>query len=305
MKRIAVVLNPISGAGRGKRVWRQMEVTLKALFDEITLRITTNSQDIQVFTRELLLLKPDALLIIGGDGTLSHALNGMLENDQLLAPTTTLAYFNAGCGGDFARQFPKQEQRSFLSRLARQETRTIDVAKMHFPRENRDSYFLNIASVGVSNLVALYGQRRPWLKKLGGFLHYFIQGFLSLMHYQAVDVRLLCDGLPVIQSKPLLVSVCNGRFFGGRMHVAPMARVDDGLLDVVVIEDWPRWLRPFKMMSLYFGRHIYKAKVHYTEAKQVWLESNADHVMLEADGDLVGELPVQIRILPGILPLVL
>lgn len=305
MKRIAVVLNPIAGAGRARRVWRRMEMTLKVLFDEVTLRVTTNTQDVQVFTRELLQHKPDTLLIIGGDGTLSHAINGMLENDQLLAPDTCLAYFNAGCGGDFARQFPKQEQGAFLNRLARREARTLDVAKMHFPREHRDKYFLNIANVGVSNLVALYGQKRPWLKKLGGFLHYFIQGFLSLMHYQAVDLRLECDGLPAIESKPLLISVCNGRFFGGRMHVAPMARVDDGLLDVVLIEDWPRWLRPFKMMSLYFGRHIYKAKVHYTEAKRVSIESNTPHVMLEADGDLVGELPVQISILPAVLPLVL
>lgn len=305
MKHLAVVLNPIAGGGRSKRLWRQLQMMLGMLFEEITLRITTNSQDIRAFSRELLLLRPDALLIIGGDGTLSHALNGIFEHDQLVSPATTIAYFNAGCGGDFARQFPKQEQRVFLNRLMRREVRMLDIAKMHFPHENRELYFLNIASVGVSNLVALYGQKRPWLKKLGGFLHYFLQGFVALMHYKAVEVRVTCDGLPAIENKPLLVAVCNGRFFGGRMHVAPMARVDDGLLDVVVIEDWSRWLRPFKMMSLYFGRHIYKAKVHYTEAKEVSIESQTKHVMLEADGDLVGELPVQIRILPGVLPLVL
>ncbi|MGL6028217.1 MAG: diacylglycerol/lipid kinase family protein [Legionella sp.] len=89
---IAVIINPIAGGGQGTQVWRELKPGLNALFDKILFKISNRVNDLDAITRGFLKEHPDLLLVIGGDGTLSHVLNGLLQDDKLTHLKTKLAY---------------------------------------------------------------------------------------------------------------------------------------------------------------------------------------------------------------------
>ncbi|QRN03169.1 YegS/Rv2252/BmrU family lipid kinase [Legionella sp. MW5194] len=303
MKHIAVIINPIAGNGAGKKIWQALEPGLKALFEKITHRMSNVSDDISGLTRDLLSERPDYLVIIGGDGTLSQAINGIIVADQLPYPELKTAYFNCGCGGDFGRQFPSQHITEFLERLVHNQTISTNVGKITF--SDKISYFINIASCGVSADVVVSASKTPWLKRVGGGMYYFIHGFKTLLSLKPLDVRIAYDNHPAEEAKMSMIALCNGQFFGGRMHVAPMARLDDDLLDVVMFLDATPLRALLKFRKIYSGRHLRESKVHYRQAKTVLIETLGKPVPVEADGEMLGYLPARFELIPMQLQLII
>ncbi|KTD47106.1 transcriptional regulator [Legionella rubrilucens] len=303
MKHIAVIINPIAGNGAGKKIWQALEPGLKALFEKITHRMSNLSDDISGLTRDLLSERPDYLVIIGGDGTLSQAINGIIAEDQLLYPELKTAYFNCGCGGDFGRQFPPQHITEFLEHLVHNQAINTNVGKITFNDKIR--YFINIASCGVSAEVVVSASKTPWLKRVGGGIYYFIHGFKTLLSLKPVDVRIEYDDHPAEEARMSMIALCNGQFFGGRMHVAPMARLDDDLLDVVMFLDATPLRALLKFRKIYSGSHLREPKVHYRQAKTVLIETLGKPVPVEADGEVLGYLPARFELIPMQLQLII
>lgn len=295
--KIAVIVNPVSGGGRGRKVWQILSPALRALFDEVECRLSNKVDDLIQMTRSLLAGKPDYFLVIGGDGTLSHVLNGWVDKDRFLAPSMPLAYYNAGCGGDFARQFPEQHITDFLERLKNRTAHPVNIGKITFS-DDSVHYFINIASCGMSALVAAKTQQSKWLKKLGGGINYFVHSLSGLFRYESLPVSIQIDENPAFNCKMLMMAICNGQYFGGRMHVAPLAKVDDDLLDVVIFHDFTRLSAMFKLRKIYSGNHLLESKVHYVQAKKICIESRIDSpIFVEADGEGVGKIPVCFELL--------
>lgn len=304
-RRIAVVVNPISGRGQGEKIWRSMSAGLHALFDEVDYRMSNQVHDAKLLTQTLLEKKPNYLLVIGGDGTLSGAINGMIWADKLRAPKTLLAYFNAGSGGDYARQFSRQRVTEFLDRLQHHQSIQTNIGKIVFSDQSTH-YFINEASCGFSAYVAELTQKSTWLKRLGGRTNYFLQSLMGLMKYNKSKVRIHIDNYFSSEFNLLLMAVCNGRYFGGHMDVAPMAKVDDGLLDVVIFHDFNKFSSIFKLRKIYSGKHLLESNVHYLQAKKVSIEAVDTRMLsVEADGELAGQLPASFELLADSIRLIL
>ncbi|QDP72229.1 diacylglycerol kinase family lipid kinase [Legionella israelensis] len=296
-RKIAVVINPIAGKGKGRKIWQAMSAGLHALFDNVDYRMSNHVDDIKLLTQSLLEEKPDYLLVIGGDGTLSSALNGLISTDKWRVSKTLLAYFNAGSGGDYARQFPIQRVTEFLDRLKHHQQINTNVGKIVFANESVH-YFINVASCGFSAYVAQLTQKSTWLKKLGGRVNYFLHALMGLMKYSQTRVRVSIDNYFSREFNLLLMAVCNGQYFGGQMHVAPMAKVDDALLDVAIFHDFNKSSAVLKLRKIYSGKHILEPNVHYLQAKKVRIESlDSKPLFVEADGELVGQTPVSFELL--------
>lgn len=297
MRKIAIVINPISGGGRGRKIWRILQPGLNALFNDMVYRMSNRLDDLTSITRSLLAENPDYLLVIGGDGTLNHALNGMIFEDKLTNPNTKIAYFNAGCGGDFARLFPPQKITEFLDRLIHNESIVSNLGKITLG-EGKSHYFINIASCGLSGQVVLDTAKSTWFKKLGGPINYFVHSFLDLLTYRQSTVRIQLDDKPSFESSLLMMAVCNGQYFGGKMHVAPSAKIDDGVFDVVLFQDFSLFNAMIKLPKIYSGGHLLEANVHYAQAKKVSIEPiNQVIVEVEADGESIGPLPAVFELL--------
>lgn len=304
MSKIAVVINPISGGGRGRKIWRILQPGLNALFSDIVYRMSNRIDDLTSITRSLLEENPDYLLIIGGDGTLNHALNGMICEDKLSNPDTKFAYYNAGCGGDFARMFASQKITEFLDRLIHNQSIASNIGKITLGA-GKPHYFINIASCGLSGQVVLDTAKSTWFKKLGGPINYFAHSFLDLLSYKKSPVRIQIDDNPPFECPLLMMAVCNGQYFGGKMHVAPMAKIDDGLLDVVLFQDFSLLSAMVKLPKIYSGGHLLDSNVHYVQAKKIQIESaNQSIIEAEADGESIGPLPAVFELLKENLSLI-
>ncbi|MCC5792322.1 MAG: diacylglycerol kinase family lipid kinase [Legionellaceae bacterium] len=303
-KRIAVVINPMSGGGWGSKAWDVLRPGLQALFEVIDGRLSNRVEDLAKITEILLHTAPDYLLVIGGDGTLSQAINGFFHQDKPRSPNTRLAYFNSGSGGDFARLFPAQRVTEFLDRLIHDEYQWTNIGKICYADE-KVHYFINIASCGLSAYVAEQMPDSRWLKKLGGTVNYFMQGVLGLFRYRPIPVCIYLDEQEPFYAKLLLIAICNGQYFGGKMHVAPMAEIDDDVLDVVMCLNFSRFEALRKFHKLYSGRHLREKKVHYRQVKKIRISSPEQAVLpFEADGEMVGTLPADFSLLADKLPLI-
>ncbi|VEG90770.1 diacylglycerol/lipid kinase family protein [Legionella spiritensis] len=303
MSHIAVVINPVAGNGFGKRAWQILQPGLHAMFQKISSRMSNHADDIGIMTRDLLSAKPDYLLIVGGDGTLSQVVNSLFQDEKQLSPETRLAFFNCGCGGDFVRQFPAQKITEFLDRLAHNQYITTNIGQIRFG-DQRVKYFVNIASVGMSAQVVVNASKGGWLKKLGGSVFYFIHGLSALLRYKPGKVRIRCDNHPVETSDVWLIALCNGQYFGGNMHIAPLARIDDDMLDVVTVLNFNRIKVMFKFIKIYTGRHLLEKQVHYMQAREVTLDTDQTDIPVEADGEFLGYLPAAFTLIPGYLKLI-
>jgi YegS/Rv2252/BmrU family lipid kinase len=302
MNRIEVIINPTSGAGRGQKVWQVLKPGLQAIFDKVNYRLSTSKESLLDIATEIVMTRPDYLLAIGGDGSLSQTVNGVIKDDVLISPETQLALFNAGCGGDFMRQFQRQHVTDFLYRLKHKKVKKIDVGKISMTGKHH--YFINVASCGLSGVVARTSAKSQWLKRFGS-INYFIHAFMGLLRYASTDVTIQHDGHTPKKISMLLACICNGQYFGGKMNIAPQAKLDDGLLDVITFEDFSRIKAMFKLHKLYTGAHLKESNIHLVQAKSVKLSSRQQQkIFIEADGECVGCLPASFHLLTWQLPIV-
>src|SRR5438067_1508142 len=112
-------------------------------------------------------------------------------------------------------------------------------------------------------------------------------------------VRLTLDGRPPKDGKIYTVAVANGRYFGGGMKVAPEARLDDGLFDVVTLGDFGFGDLLFRGLDIYSGKHVTNPKVTVHRARRVEATpENGVEVLLDVDGEQPGRLPDTFELLP-------
>jgi diacylglycerol kinase (ATP) len=131
-----------------------------------------------------------------------------------------------------------------------------------------------------------------------GSHRYTIAMVRELLSFRPVTYRLKVDGVPQT-AEAMLVSVANGRSIGGGMKIVPQAEVDDGLLDLFVVDRMPRHrlLRVFP--RVFRGEHLSLPEVHITRVRTV--ELDAEGIVAYADGERVGPLPVEVSVAPAAL----
>ncbi len=298
----AAVVNPRSAGGATGRRWSGLARALESRVGDVTTRFTERPGHATVLTRELLERGFDRVIAVGGDGTINEVANGFLRDDQPVRPGASLAILPAGTGGDFRRTLGIAGIREALDVLARGSTRPIDVGRVSYDARDGSRatrYFVNVVSFGMGGEVA--ARSRNWLSPLGGRLAFLWATAVVFFQYQGKTVRLrLDDGAPE-EFTVMNVAVGNGRYHGGGMHVCPRASTDDGLLEVTVI-DRLGMIEMVRSLPVLYSENIYvHPKTRHRRARRVTAES-AEATSIEVDGEPLGQLPVEITVLPRRLP---
>jgi len=295
---IAVIINPAAGGGRGAVVWNTLKAKLNGRYDSVSTYFSTKEEPIRQLSARVIAKEPDLLLIIGGDGTINQVINGLIDSDKLCSPLTKLAIFNAGCGGDFLRQFSKTQGDDLLEKLASHSAQKVDVGKIEYGKHDCH-YFINIASFGLSAKVAKQSSDSRFFKRLGGSINYFIHALIGLMRHRNKKVLLSLNDKYRQECNLTFAAICNGQYFGGGMHIAPQAKVDDILFDVIVFKDFNFLSVIFKLPLVYFGKHVKLKNVEQYQARSIELfpKNNDYEVMIEADGECLGNLPAKVTLL--------
>jgi len=299
-------MNPASRNGATGNRFEAVASKLRSALGEVVVETTRGPRDAERIAREAAAGGAARIIVAGGDGTASEVVTGLLAAG--LGGRVELALLPLGTGGDLVRALGvPRDLDAAIAAIARGKIRALDAGSVRFQGDAgavRELFFLNVTSAGVSGLVTELVNDTP--KLLGGTVSFLVGTVRALVRFRPAAARLRVDGRTLHEGPLTLAAVANGRYFGGGMQIAPYARPDDGLFDVVWIEGRSKaWLLR-NLPKLYTGAHLRVAGVGSARGRVVELEpvGGATPLRIEIDGEPLGALPVRIEALPGALTLV-
>lgn len=307
MGEFLLIVNPRAAAGKAARERPQLESQLRHHGAEFHTRMTERAGHAADLAREALRGGAEGVAVVGGDGTMSEALQGFFdEAGQPISPGAWLGPLPCGTGGDFRKTaLPGVRDEDRVRRLMESSPRPLDVGWLEFVRDDGSPGacpFLNIASFGLGGLVDRLVNEGP--KWIGGRAAFMWGGLRASLRYDAQPIRLYVDDVFVAETKISNVAVANGQFFGGGMHIAPGARLDDGLFDVVVLPEASYAAQARALPALYRGTILRQPNVIHRRGASVFAEPVEESpVLLDVDGEAPGRLPATFSIRTGVVRL--
>ncbi len=240
----------------------------------------------------------ELVVAVGGDGTLSETVNGLVRAET----QTELATIPLGTGMDFVRTYEIPTRFDDAVRVALDGTaRTIDVGRVSY-REwsgaDGERYLANVGSVGMSAAVAR--RANGMSKAFGGKATFFYALVRVFLEWQNTNVTVALEDGTRREGRMHDVIVANGRWHGGAMLLAPTAKPDDGLFDVVVIGDITKRDFVTTAPKLYKGTYLSHPKVELLRSRTVSVDA-PERLPIELDGEQVGTTPARFEIVPAAL----
>lgn len=298
-----LIVNPRSGAGRTGRQFDQIARAVRAAVGDFECAFTRATGDGVRLAGDAVRAGGELVVAVGGDGTASEVIDGLtLARPREREPL--FGFIPRGTGGDLRRSLgmPADLDGAARSLGGRREV-VCDLGRLeHLDHAGvpRVRHFANVAGFGISGVVSAEVNRG--LKLGGGKLSFMIASARALLSWSDLPVRWRADGGPWQEGAVTALSVCNGRFFGGGMQVAPGARLDDGLFDVVVWAGVGLADFVLRKRKLYDGTHVDLPQTRVLRARTVEAEPVGDaRLLLDVDGESPGRLPARFSILPGAL----
>ena len=330
-----VIANPAARSGRTRGEIETIVAALQERIGAVDLALTERAGHATALAARAVAEHRALVVGVGGDGLLSEVVNGLLGPPDAPAPggapggvaapdgahdggaaaesLPVLGIVAAGTGGDFGRSLGiAPELEAYLAAIAAGRERLVDVGLARFTdRDGRpvQRYFINVLSAGIGGLVDRYTAAMP--AAVPGRAAYGLAtvGAVVACRRRRLACRAtLADGSPFERVlDTYAVVVANGHTFGGGMRVAPAARVDDGLLDVVLIETPTKLTMLRHFLSIYRGEHLTKPGVSAFACTHLELGLSTAAATapagtifpLDLDGDALGDVPLVIQVRPG------
>jgi diacylglycerol kinase (ATP) len=296
-----LIVNPRSAAGRTGRHFDRIARAVRGAIGDFECAFTECCGDGARLAREALRAGGKLVVAVGGDGTASEVVDGLTGFERPRDPDALFGFIPRGTGGDLRRTLGLPQDLEAAARaLASRNTIVCDLGRITYVGGDGAPairHFVNVAGFGVSGVVS--GGVNRTLKLGSGKLSFMLASARALIGWSDQRVRWRADEGPWREDAITALSVCNGRYFGGGMLVAPDARIDDGLFDVVVWSGLGLADFVTKKRMLYDGTHVRLANTRVLRARTVEAEPVGDApVLLDVDGEQPGRLPARIAILP-------
>ena len=284
---IGLVYNPVSGGGKGEELAKKVKTILESR-GTVRMYASEGVGDPAVKAEQAVRDGCEALVCLGGDGTLSEVVDAVVRGG------IPLYIVPSGTGNDFARvlQLPKDPIEALTAQL---EGTTVyaDCGRIN------GRCFINIAGSGfdvkvlekTEELKAVYPGEKAYRKALISILR----------SYQPVEAEISLDGGPFERHSLTIVEIANGQYFGGGMRVAPEANLFDGLFDVILIPKLPKFSLPFLLPLFLCALHVRLGIARRIQARQVVVRSRG--MTVNIDGRLEKMDEAGFEIVPGALRL--
>jgi len=296
-----VIVNPIAGAGRTAKKWPHIMGLLKST----GLRFEHDLTEAPGHARELAKLAAkkgfEMVVSVGGDGTINEVVNGLYDAGNIA--NIPLGIIGTGTGGDYIRTLGiSRTYNEACQCLTRTKKLVVDLGVIEYTSKGQTvkRLFVNFAGMGFDAEVVKATTQR--FKALGSTTSYLMALLTNFIFYENKGISLRVDG-EAADRKVCSVLMSNGKYGGGGMFVAPDADLADGLMDVLIIGDLSKPDLLWSLPRVYKGTHLTHPKVTVMRAKEVEIKSD-QLVTLQADGELLGEVPARFRALPAALNIV-
>ena len=299
-----VIVNPNAGNGKGRKDWDRISVLIKKANLPFTAKFTERKGHAIEITREAISAGFRKIVIVGGDGTLNEAVNGVVTNTVCAPTDITLASIPVGTGNDWGKMFGiSTDYEKAVRIVSDNKTLLHDVGIVSFYNgsEKFNRYFINIAGLGFESVVV----KKTNLQKdkgHGGKLIYFYNLLTSLLAYKNTKAEINIDG-EIIHADLFSLNVGNGRYCGGGMRQTPRAIPDDGLLDVTIINGMGKFEIIRNLKILYDGTILRHPKIDGYKCKNIKVSSESA-MLIEADGESLGQTPAEFNIIADAIKIV-
>lgn len=268
LQKILFILNPVSGNKRSRNTEQNISCVLKTNNDYCIVKTEHKCHATQIANN--LSGNYSTVVAIGGDGTVNEVAS-VLINRKI-----NFGIIPTGSGNGFARFFkiPADTEKA-ISIIKNNKIRVIDTIKVN------DSVSVNLTGIGFDAHIAhLFAK-----SKSRGFLSYFLLVLKNYSKYKPEEYTIKYDNQE-LKTKAFLISFANSTQFGNNAHIAPLAIIDDGYLDICILQKIPFYAAPVIALRL-FNKTIHKSKYYQTiRAKEIEI-LNPDRIQAHIDGEPV------------------
>lgn len=281
MKKIALVYNPVSGAGTFKK---RLDYYIDAFQrrDMLLIPYRTQKDNYKDFYDFLETASPDGVIAAGGDGTLSEVVNLMMARKNKLP----IGIIGSGTSNDFATYLRINENlENYFDAIYKGKTRLVDLGHVD------GKYFINVASAGILSSVA--HEVAPRLKNSLGKMAYYLKSLGEIPKFRSIPLHIEANGESYDEEVFLFV-VINSATVGSMKNVGANVKIDDGKLDFLAVKkcsvkDFMKLFRDLVRGKPITGK---KGAIHITGEK--FIISSIEDIKSDLDGEAGPDLPLEI-----------
>ncbi|HRA46717.1 MAG TPA: diacylglycerol kinase family lipid kinase [Thermomicrobiales bacterium] len=290
-----VILNPGAAGGQTMKLLPRIHGILKRVDATFAIYVTKEPGDAIGAARRFAEDGATRIIAVGGDGTVNEVVNGIYQSGKAAA----LGVVPVGHGTDLARtlKISGSIEQSVLHACERA-PRPVDLGLARWD-DGSERVFINIAGLGFDAIVAAKASKS---KLPGSNLPYLGSALSALIGYHNLGVTIVADG-ETITTKGVFVQIANAQYMGGGFHFAPMAEMDDGLLDLCIVGDFSKAELLRQIPGVYRGKHVGHPKFTHKRAASIRIEPDR-RADVQLDGEVLAPAPVTFTVLPGALQLV-
>lgn len=249
-------VNRTSGKGRSVEVWNEIEKILKEKNVQYQAVTTDTKEEALEILKELLCTKQaiQAIVALGGDGTIHSIMN------ELIGSSVPFSVIPTGSGNDYARaRGISKDYRKEIEKLLLNEQKKIDLLEVG----NR--HCMTVVGIGFDGKVADEANKMKWKRWLGGTA-YFFTILKVLLTYKPSEIKLKLNDEERLFKKVWLIAIANHAYYGGGIKICPIAKSNDGKLDICVIHSLPKWRLLFILARVFSGKHVSMKGVEYHQS---------------------------------------
>ena len=287
-----LLVNPVAGGGRAASVVHELREFANRRGWNIEICVTVSAEQLVAKAREAAATGRKRIFVLGGDGTFQLFMNAVSDYPEII-----LGVLPAGGGNDLAAALGlPPDPVAAAALLLDGETCELDVVKVR-TADGRERLYTGGGGVGVDAEAARYANGA--YRNLRGRLRYVLAALRALFGFHGIKVRVVMGSPETesVQATVLLAGVLNTPSFGAGIHLAPGAQMDDGKLEVVLVED----LSVFEILSLLpafaLRGELNTKRVRRFSTACVRIQTEIP-CWFQGDGELLGMTPVEISVVP-------
>lgn len=304
MNKTLIILNPNAAGGRAGRIWTDIQPYLELKLGDLDVHTTYAHEDVKDIVKSAYERGLRRVLSVGGDGTNHVMINALAEIHQQHPDSDQMIYgmIPIGTGKDWARSsgipFDAKEAAHWLTSAKPHATDLGLLEYVDASGKEQRRYFLNIASTGlggeVDRRVNTVKRRRKWT---------FLMATVSaIFQFNGQDIRATVDGELWYEGRSMFVAVANGSTFGRGMKIAPQAKINDGLFDVVLGKHTHKLDLLMALRRVYNATHLSHKAIDHRQCETIRIESD-ELISLDLDGEYEQGRDLRFSIQPELLQL--
>ncbi len=290
-RKFTFIVNPNSGRRRGELIYKSVQSVFQRAGFEGDMHLTRYSGHAAELARDLDLNSSSGLIVIGGDGAIHEVVSGLMQRTE--PDSVPVGVIPAGTGNAFHQHLNVLDPIAAAHKILNQNVSPLDVIRI----QQRGQTFYSVNVIGWGTVTDI-NQLAEKLRILGP-TRYSVAALIFIMKARKRRIRLRMDG-EWIEEDFYFVLVCNTKFTGKGMQVAPGADHGDGVLDVILIRKATRWQMLKLFARIFDGSHLGMEIVEFRKVREFCIHQESNDV-LTIDGELKAGVPFEAEVLPGAL----